>query len=107
MTEEEINTTDFKKCRENGVRRMMLRYLTHIGWEKLDTEELTKLYILIGNELESYCRKYNLYDCENYDCPHYSEKIDPDNDPHKHCSKKEKKYSSSNDSSPIQADSSC
>ena len=73
--------TDFNKMYVNAERAMILRYINNIAWEKLDTKELRKLYILIGNELESHCQKNKLYDCQRYDCPHYSEKVDPDNDP--------------------------
>ena len=73
--------TDINKMYVNAERAMILRYINNIAWEKLDTKELRKLYILIGNELESHCQKNKLYDCQRYDCPHYSEKVDPDNDP--------------------------
>ena len=78
---ETLDETDIKKCRDNAERAMILRYINNITWEKLDTKELKKLYILIGNELESHCQKNKLYDCQKYDCPHYSEKVDPDIDP--------------------------
>ena len=63
--------TDINKMYVNAERAMILRYINNIAWEKLDTKELRKLYILIGNELESHCQKNKLYDCQRYDCPNF------------------------------------
>lgn len=82
-------TTRYDVCRKNAERAMILRYINGIAWEKLATEELKRLSILIENELESYCQKNNLYDCKKYDCPSYSKEVDPDDDPCTSCEKKQ------------------
>lgn len=49
MSEEDLFTTDFKKCRENAETISWRKFLEGVKWETFTHDELKKVFDVVGD----------------------------------------------------------
>lgn len=49
ITDDDLYTTDMKKCRENGERLSWIFFLNSVEWETFTHDELQKVFDVVGD----------------------------------------------------------
>ncbi len=49
MSEEDLFTTDYKKCRENAETKVLIRFFNNVKWETFTHDELQKVFDVVGD----------------------------------------------------------
>lgn len=49
INEDDLFTTDYKKCRENAETKVLIRFFNNVKWETFTHDELQKVFDVVGD----------------------------------------------------------